>query len=99
MRRARWILAVLTALPVQAAAQTFNATRLAIAQAEDRRAPSAAELATLRIGVRSGDAQTVRLAVRALGRLERPALIPDILPALSHRDDDVRIDAAHAVAQ
>jgi HEAT repeat protein len=90
---------VLTALPLPAAAQSINAARFAILQAEDRRAATAADLATIRAGVRSGDPQTARVAVRALGRLERPALIPDILPALTSRYSEVRTDAAHAVAQ
>ncbi len=86
-------------LPGAAAGQTINATRLAILQAEDRRATSATDLATLRTGARSFDPQTVRLAVRALGRLERPALVSAILPALTHRDPAVRSEAANAVAQ
>ena len=50
-------------------------TRLAVLQAEDRRAPTPRDLAIIRSGLHGGDAQTVRVAVRALGRLERPALI------------------------
>ena len=60
-------------LPGAAAGQTINATRLAILQAEDRRAASAADLATLRMGARSLDPQTVRLAIRALGGAKAPA--------------------------
>src|SRR5690606_3464545 len=54
---------------------------LSILQAEDRRAPTARDLSILRAGVRGANA---RLAVRALGRLERPALISDLLPSLRH---------------
>src|SRR5215471_6748498 len=57
-------------------------TRLAVLQAEDRRAPTAGDLAILRSGSRSRDPQIARAGVRALGRLERPALIPDILVLL-----------------
>jgi cyclophilin family peptidyl-prolyl cis-trans isomerase len=74
-------------------------TRLAILQAEDRRAPTAADLAILRSGSRSGDPQTARAGVRALGRLERPALIPDILVLLRHSMSEVRAEAANAVGQ
>src|SRR3954447_23073039 len=74
-------------------------TRVTILQAEDRRAPTAQDLATLRAGARSGDAQTARIALRALGRLERPALIPDILPGLRHPLPEVRAEAANAIAQ
>src|SRR5215472_11335268 len=59
-------------------------TRAAILQAEDRRAPTANDLAILRSGSRSDEAETRRIAIRALGRLERPSLIPDIVPALRH---------------
>ncbi len=86
-------------MPAPAAAQVINASRLAILQAEERRAGSAADLATIRAGARSADPQTVRIAIRALGRLERPALIPDILPALTSRYAEVRAEAANAVAQ
>src|SRR5258706_6473422 len=74
------ICAFLAAIPV---ARLAGQGRLAILQAEDRRAPTAQDVAIIRSGVRSADAQTARVAVRALGRLERPALIPDILPPLS----------------
>ena len=80
-------------------AQQFTATRLAILQAEDTRAATPIELARLRAGVLSGDPQTMRLAVRALGRLERPAVIADILPGLSSRFSEVRSEAANAIAQ
>ena len=74
-------------------------TRLAILQAEDRRAPTPADLAVLRAGSRSGDPQTRRIAIRALGRLERPALIADIVPALRHPLPEVRAEAANAIGQ
>jgi cyclophilin family peptidyl-prolyl cis-trans isomerase/HEAT repeat protein len=82
-------------------AQTPSAppTRLAILQAEDRRAPTPRDLAIIRSGARSRDDQTVRVAVRALGRLERPALIPDIVPALRHELPEIRLEAANAIGQ
>ena len=86
----------LSAIPVGVWAQT---TRLAVLQAEDRRAASTADLYTLRAGARSGDPQIVRLAVRAIGRLERPALIADITPALRHALPEVRAEAATAIGQ
>jgi cyclophilin family peptidyl-prolyl cis-trans isomerase len=89
---------VITAVSASAAAQQL-ATRVAILQAEDRRAASARDLATLRSGARSNDGQTARLAVRALGRLERPGVMTDILAALSHRLPEVRTEAANAAAQ
>ena len=74
-------------------------TRLAVLQAEDRRAPTARDLAVIRSGLRSGDDQTARIAVRALGRLERPALIADLLPSLRSPLPEIRTEAANAVAQ
>jgi cyclophilin family peptidyl-prolyl cis-trans isomerase len=74
-------------------------SRLAILQAEDRRAPTARDLAVIRSGVHSGDDQTARIAVRALGRLERPSLITEIASSLRHPQEEVRSEAANAVGQ
>ena len=93
------VLCVLCGCLVVASSAHAQTTRLAVLQAEDRRAPTAADLATLRSGARSADAQTVRAAVRALGRLERPALIADITPALRHAAPEVRVEAATAIGQ
>jgi cyclophilin family peptidyl-prolyl cis-trans isomerase len=92
--RALGVLCVLSVSP--AFAQT---TRLAVLQAEDRRAPTAADLAVIRSAARSGDPQLARVGVRALGRLERPALIPDILPSLRNESPEVRAEAANAIGQ
>jgi cyclophilin family peptidyl-prolyl cis-trans isomerase len=75
------------------------ARRVAILVAEDRRAPTAGDLATIRAGVHSGDATTERIALRALGRLERPELIADIVPGLRHPLPEVRAEAANAIGQ
>jgi len=91
------VLRVLCVLCV--ASEASAQTRLAILQAEDRRAPTANDLAAIRAGARSGDPQIARVAVRALGRLERPALIADILPLLKNIEPDVRAEAANAVGQ
>jgi cyclophilin family peptidyl-prolyl cis-trans isomerase len=74
-------------------------TRLAILMAEDRRAPAPRDLATIRAGTRSSDPETAAVAVRALGRLERPAVVPDILPSLKHELPEVRAEAANALGQ
>jgi len=74
-------------------------TRLAILAAEDRRAPTAHDVATIRAGLRSRDLDTARVAVRALGRLERPELITDIIPLLKSPLPEIRAEAANAVAQ
>lgn len=74
-------------------------TRLAILQVDERRAARPADLITLRAGVRSRDPQTAILAIRAVGRLERPALIADLLPALRFALPEVRAEAANAIGQ
>ncbi len=98
-RRLLAAVVLLCGLPAPAAHAQSAAARLSILQAEDRRAPSPTALAVIRAGARSGDGQTARIALRALGRLERPALIPDILPGLRHSLPEVRAEAANAVAQ
>src|SRR5262245_18800757 len=80
----------------QAAAAT---TQLAIIQAEERGATASRDLVILRSGTRSSTIQTVRMAVRALGRIERPSLISDILPSLRHSLPEVRAEAENAIAQ
>ena len=82
-----------------ARAQGARTTRVAVLQAEDHRAPTPRELAIIRSAVHSGDDQTARVAVRALGRLERPILIADIVPALRHAVPEIRVEAANAIGQ
>jgi len=74
-------------------------TRLAILQAEDRRAATANDVGALRSGAHSPDPQTRRLAIRALGRLERAAVITDIVPGLRHELPEIRSESANAIAQ
>jgi len=96
-----WVLCGL-GVPVVAAQEPPAAprvSRLAILQAEDRRAPTARDVAVIRSGLHSGDEQTARIAVRALGRLERPSLIADIVPLLRHPLLEVRLEAANAIGQ
>jgi cyclophilin family peptidyl-prolyl cis-trans isomerase/HEAT repeat protein len=98
------VLCGLCVLPVTAQAQDEpqpapRVSRLAVLQAEDRRAPTPHDLSIIRSGAHSGDPQTVRIAVRALGRLERPVLIPDITFALRNALPEIRSEAADAIAQ
>jgi len=100
VRLASGVAVLLTALDaVTVVAQSITPPRLAILQAEERRGRTAQDLATLRNALRSPDEHSARLAVRALGRLERAELIPAMLPALDHRSPAVRAEAANAVAQ
>jgi cyclophilin family peptidyl-prolyl cis-trans isomerase len=71
--------------------------RLAVIEAEGRGAPTARDLATIRAAARSVDPDTAEMAVRALGRLQRPALVADIVLGLRFRLPEVRAEAAHAL--
>ena len=86
-----------TAGPV--VAQSAATTQLLLLQAEGKRAPTVADVSLMRISARSGNADTARMALRMLGRLERPSLTSDILPGLRHSLPEVRIEAANALAQ
>src|SRR5579862_3459767 len=99
-RRENWLRAFVTSWQILVLASPAVAqTRLAVVQAEDRRAKTPNDLATLRAGARNPDEQIRRAAIRALGRLERPALIPDIVPALRNPFAGIRAEAANAVGQ
>src|SRR5262245_5162526 len=106
-RRTCFVTLCAALLAISASGQTSDApspvrvapSRVAVLAAEDRRAPTLGDLATIRAGLRSRDPQTIRIAVRALGRLERPDLIADILPVLEHPLPEVRSEAATAVGQ
>jgi len=76
----------------------FDALR-SILVAEDARPSDGALLDTLVGASESGDARSRRYAVRALGRLEDPALIASIAPALDDPEPLVRVAAAEAIAQ
>ncbi|AHG88316.1 peptidyl-prolyl cis-trans isomerase cyclophilin type [Gemmatirosa kalamazoonensis] len=87
-------LALLLAAP--AAAQP-RSTLDALVDAEDARAATPAQLALLRAGLRDASPVVRRVAARALGRLERDALVPDLVAALDDRDAGVRAAAAEAL--
>src|SRR6266508_684125 len=91
-----YLLAV-TLVATTASAQPALGERMLVA--EDQRAPTDAELATLKQGLGSPDAATRRQAVRAIGRLERADLLPVISPLLTDRNTDVRIEAINALGQ
>ncbi len=84
--------ALLLFLSTSASAQTLQERML---QAEDARPTTDAGLAAIHEGLKGSGRRT---AIRAIGRLERPAMIPLIAPAL---DDGVgiRAEAANALAQ
>jgi hypothetical protein len=99
---ARWIAASLVAAcAADAAAQNgpVPAARVNVLLAEDRRAATPRDLVTLRNAARGRDAETARLAIRALGRLEQPALIEELLPAISASLPEIRAEAVNAIGQ
>ena len=80
-------------------AASIQAVRQAIFEAEDRRAPTEADLRTIVDGARHRSEVVQRQAVRALGRLERPALVGEIERALSSPSAEVRMAAVEALGQ
>lgn len=96
----RWSLAAFLLGSAGAAdAQDITQRRHAILVAEDLRPATAAGLAPIRAGLLSSDTVAQRLAVRALGRLERPELVPEILPSLTEPAASVRAEAINALGQ
>ena len=76
-----------------------SATWTSLLAAEDSRAPRLEDLAMLERALGHDNAQVRRIAVRALGRLERSSLVPSIAPMLSDPDASVRTEAANALGQ
>ncbi len=64
---------------------------------EDARAPFPEDLRALLSAARSGNVVVQRAAVRALGRLERRDVVPDLLTYLHARDPGVAEEAATAL--
>src|SRR5581483_2032062 len=91
------LVAVLAPGAVRVAAQA--PTRTAVLIAEDRRAETPRDLAVIRGGLHSSDPETVRVAARALGRLERPDLIADLVPLLKAPVAEIRAETANAIGQ
>jgi cyclophilin family peptidyl-prolyl cis-trans isomerase/HEAT repeat protein len=67
--------------------------------AEDARAATREEAAPIVQALAGLDSTLARLAVRALGRLENPLFLPEIVRALGDQDHVVRAEAANALAQ
>jgi cyclophilin family peptidyl-prolyl cis-trans isomerase/HEAT repeat protein len=76
---------------------TETALGAAVLAAEDARAPANTQVAVLLEGAKSPLESLKRASIRALGRIEQRAAIPNLLPFLSA--DDYRQDAAFAIAQ
>ena len=67
--------------------------------AEDARATDPAGVAPLLEGLRSSDADTRRIAVRALGRMERAELLARVEPVMTDPSPAVRAEAVNAAGQ
>ena len=67
--------------------------------AEDARASDSASLAPILVGLRSPDATSRRVAVRALGRIERRENLRAIEPLLTDPAPRVRAEALNAIGQ
>ncbi len=71
----------------------------AVIEADDRRDGRPATLGQLVAGAKSIDPLTRRIAVRALGRAERPDWLEHLTGLLASSDPEVRATAANAVGQ
>jgi cyclophilin family peptidyl-prolyl cis-trans isomerase/HEAT repeat protein len=91
-----WLTVLVASVATSAGAQTVQQRMWA---AEDARVASAAAMAPLLEGLRSTDPRIVVQAVRALGRLERPALVKDIVPLVTHARPEIRAEAVNALGQ
>ena len=70
-----------------------------ILDTEDARATDPAALAPVLEGLRSSDAETRRIATRALGRLERVENLSALQPMLTDPSPAVRAEGVNAIAQ
>lgn len=93
------MLALALAALLQLPSPGQDARWAALVAAEDARARTPEQLATLLEGAGSPDTLLRRIAVRALGRLERADLIHAIAPHLAAGPASVRLEAANAMAQ
>lgn len=101
MRPARTLSLLLVACPAAGlhARPAQEGLRTQILRAEDARPRTEIGLAPIRRGLTADDSVARRLAVRALGRLERPEHLPDIAGRLGDAVASVRAEAANALAQ
>ena len=89
------LVASLPAVAARTAAQSISPTERQLLEAEHLRGDATVLIA----GTRSSDARIQRIAVRAIGRLERPALQAAVEPLLRAADARVRMEAVNALGQ
>ena len=86
--------------PVDVAPPVANpALRAAMLDEEDARSRGPSRIESLSQGLVAPEPELQRLAVRAVGRLENPELIPLIPPLLFSDDETVRSKAVNALGQ
>ena len=73
--------------------------RAAMLEEEDARGTGVSGIESLREGLTAQDADIQRVAVRGIGRLEDPELIPLTFPLLFSGDETVRAEAVNALGQ
>ncbi len=76
-----------------------STTWAAILEAEDHRAPALNAVAVLERALGHANPSVRVVAVRALGRLERPSVVPSITAALDDAEPQVRMEAVNALGQ
>lgn len=76
-----------------------RAAWLRILAAEDARAPGAGEVHVIVAALGDPSPTVRRVAVRALGRLQRPSLLDSIAASLVDADARVRLEAVNAIGQ
>jgi cyclophilin family peptidyl-prolyl cis-trans isomerase/HEAT repeat protein len=96
-----WVTVIATAGWAQRtpAPQPTQPSRQAMLVAEDGRGTTEVELAPLFQGLASRDPVTASIAIRAIGRFERPGLMGRLLPFLADSRVAVRVATAHALGQ
>ena len=90
---------LLVAALTACASRSGDAALDRVLMAEDQRPTDAAALAPIFASLHDTSANATAVAIRAVGRLQRPALVDSIAPFLSHADAFVRAEAANAIAQ
>jgi cyclophilin family peptidyl-prolyl cis-trans isomerase/HEAT repeat protein len=86
-------------VPDASRSERMDEVLLRLVEAEDARPTDGRDLALLVEASGHGTAEFRRVAIRALGRLENPALVEHIRPHLSDPAPAVRATAANAIAQ
>ena len=91
--------APLTPAEARAVAVPDSALLQRMLEAEDARKPDSASVTPILQGLRSSDAETRRIAARAIGRMESRANLTALESMLTDPSSSVRAEAVNAIAQ